>query len=96
MTWEEFEILLKKKYLFESYYYGKAKEFYEIGMGSMTDEEYTNIFLKLLRYVPYIKDEKEKIQSFINEFPLLFKYHIEFYEPQSLEEAIRKLKHCYE
>ena len=80
----------------ESYYDGKAKELYELRMGSMTDEEYITKFLDLLRYVPYLKDEKAKIQRFVNGFPLAFKYEIEFDEPQSLEEAIRKLKHYYQ
>lgn len=35
-------------------------------MGSTIDEEYTNNFLDLLRYVPYLKDEKKKIQRFIS------------------------------
>ena len=65
-------------------------------MGSMTDEEYTTTFLELLRYVPYLKDEKQKIQRFISGLPLYFKCQFEFDEPLSLEEAIRKLKHCYE
>jgi len=30
-------------------------------MESMTDEEYTKIFLDLLRYVLYLKEEKVKI-----------------------------------
>ena len=65
-------------------------------MKYMTDEEYTGIFLDLLRYVPYLKEEKSKIQRFISGFPIEFKDKIEFGEPRSLEEAIRKLKHCYE
>jgi len=65
-------------------------------MGSMTDEKYTNKFIELLRYVPYLKDDKVKIQIFISGFPLSFKDHIEFGEPQSLEEAITKMKHFYE
>jgi len=60
----------------------------------MTDEEYTSIFLELLRYVPYLKEEKAKIQRFINAFPIAFKDRIEFDEPRSLEEAIQKLKNC--
>ena len=35
LTWEEFEKLFKNKYLFEWYYDGNAKEFYELGMDSM-------------------------------------------------------------
>lgn len=44
------------------------KDFYELNMGSMTDEEYTSIFLELLRYVPYLKGEKVKIHRFISGF----------------------------
>ena len=62
----------------------------------MTDEEYTSIFLELLRYVPYLKEEKAKIQRFISGLLIAFKDRIQFDEPRSLEEAIRKLKHCYE
>jgi len=52
---------LKKKYLSERYYDDRAKEFYELRMGSMTDEEYTSRFLELLRYVPYLREEKAKV-----------------------------------
>ena len=38
----------------------KAKQFYELKMESMIDEEYMTKFLELLRYVPYLKDEKAK------------------------------------
>lgn len=65
-------------------------------MESMTDEEYTKIFLDLLRYVLYLKEEKVKIQRFISGLLVVFKYKIEFDEPRSLEEAIIKMKHCYE
>jgi len=34
-------------------------------MGSMIDDEYTSRFLELLRYVPYLTEEKAKIQRFI-------------------------------
>ncbi len=34
-------------------------------MVSMIDDEYTRMFLELLRYVPYLKHEKVKIQRFI-------------------------------
>lgn len=55
-------------------------------MGYMTDEEYMTKSLELLRYVPYIKDEKSKAQRFFNQLTLAFKDRIEYYEPQSLEE----------
>lgn len=61
-------------------------------MGSMTDDEYTSRFLELLRYMPYLKDEKENIQMFINEFPSTYRDQIEFHEARLLDEAIRKSK----
>jgi len=46
--------------------------------------------------VPYLKKEKAKIQRFISWFLIAFRYRMEFDEPRSLEEAIRKLKYFYE
>jgi len=46
--------------------------------------------------VPYLKEEKAKIQRFTSGFPITFKERIDFDKPRSLEEAIQKLKHCYE
>jgi len=43
-------------------------------MEKMTDDEYVTKFLEFIRHVPYLKDEKEKIQKFINGMPLLFKH----------------------
>lgn len=96
LIWDEFERCFKEIYLSERYYDDRAKEFYKLRMGSMKDDEYTSIFLELLRYVSYLKDEKVKIQRFISGLPKEFRDHIDFDEPQSFEEAIRKLKHCYE
>lgn len=84
-----------KKYLFERHYDVKAKEFYELKMGSMINEEYMTKFMELLRYVPCLKDEKTKVQRFIIRFPLAFKDQIEYDEPHPLQEGIKKLKHCY-
>lgn len=46
-------------------------------MGSMTDEEYIGRFLDLLRYVPYLKEEKVKIQRFISGLHIAFRGRIE-------------------
>ena len=59
-------------------------------------EEYVNRFLELLRYVRYIKDEKVKFHCFLSGLPQSYKDIIEFYEPRTIEEAIRKAKYCYE
>ena len=95
LTWSEFKILFRKKYLSERYYDDRENEFYELKMGSMTDEEYTSRFLELLRYVPYLKEEKENIQRLISGLSVSFKGMIEFDEPRSLEKYIKTLKHRY-
>jgi len=93
---DELERLFKKKYLSERYYDEIAKDFYNLQMGSMTDYQCTSKFLELLRYVPYIKEEKAKIHRFISGLLVAYRDQIEFDELRSLEEAIRMLKHCYE
>ena len=55
-----------------------------------------NKFLELLRYVRYIKDEKVKVQHFLGGLSQSYKDRIEFYEPRTLEESIRKDNYCYE
>jgi len=73
LSWHDVKILFRNKYLLERYYENKAKEFYKLKMGSMTDEEYMTKFLELMRYVPYIKDEKDKVHRFVGGFPLVFR-----------------------
>jgi hypothetical protein len=53
-------------------------------------------FLSLLRYVPYIKEEKEKVQRFISGIPKDYQNMIEFDEPRTLEDTILKARYCYE
>lgn len=96
LNWNEFEKLFKEKYLSDKYYDSKAKDFYELKLVQLLDEEYITILLKPLRYVPYIEDDKAKLQLFIDEFPMSFSDCIEFYEPQSLDYAMKKFKKCYE
>ena len=62
LSWHEFKGIFRKKYLSERYHDGKVKQFYELKMGSMIDEEYMTKFMELLRYVLYLKDEKAKVQ----------------------------------
>lgn len=95
-TWNEFESLFKKNYLSKRYFDDMAKEFYELKIGSMTDEEYTSRFLELLRYVPYLEEEKAKVKGLISGLPVAYRDSVEFDEPRSLEEAIQNLKHYYE
>jgi hypothetical protein len=50
----------------------------------------------LIRYVPYIKDEKTKIQQFISVISQSFRDKIDFDESKTLEETIRKERYYYE
>ena len=56
----------------------------------MTMKELSSNFLRLLRYVPYIIDEKPKIQRFLSYLLTSFKDIIEFDNPKTLKEAVRK------
>ena len=85
--------VFKQKYLSDRYYDDNIKEFHELRLGQYTMEEYANKFLELLRYVKYIKDEKLKIHRFLRGLPQSYKDRIEFYEPRTLEETIRKAKY---
>jgi hypothetical protein len=96
LSWNFFEKHFKKKYLSEKYFDGKTKEFYELKLGQLIIEEYVNKFLELLRYVPYIKDEKVKVQRIISGLPQTYRNRIEFNEPKTLEDTIRKVRYCYE
>ena len=66
MEWAEFKRLFKKLYLSKNYYERKTKEFYELRLVLMTMEELINKFLDLLRFVPYFKEEKVKVQRFLS------------------------------
>jgi hypothetical protein len=96
LSWERFEKYFRKKYLSEKYFDEKTKEFYELKLGQLTIEEYVNKFLDLLRYVPYIKAEKAKVQRFISGLPKDYRNRIEFDEPKTLEDTIRKATYCHE
>ena len=65
-------------------------------MGSMTMDYFINIFLDLLHYVPYIKDEKVKIQQFLGCLPPNFWERIEFDMPKTLDTTLHKDRLCYE
>jgi hypothetical protein len=69
VTWKEFKSYFEKKYLTKRYYDRNMKEFFELKLGSMTIDEYEQNFLKLLKYVPFIKDEAVKIQRYLSGLP---------------------------
>jgi hypothetical protein len=59
-------------------------------------EEYENNFLGLLKYVGFIKDEKVKIQRFLSGFTFFYKEKIQYDEPKTLTETIKKAKYLYD
>jgi hypothetical protein len=72
ITWRQFKKYFQKKYLTKHYYDRKMKDFFELKLGSMTMDEYERIFLELLKYVDFIKDEHVKIQRFLSGIPSIF------------------------
>jgi len=75
-------------YLSKRYYDGKIKKFLEHKLGKLTMDEYVKRFIELLRYVPYIKDEKTKIHFFLNGLPQCFQDIIKFDDPKTLDDTI--------
>ena len=57
-----FKRYFKNKLLSKQYYEERDKEFYELKLGSMTMKDLNSKFLILVRYVPYLVDEKPKVQ----------------------------------
>ena len=92
VSWNWFKNEFKKEYLSKYYYEGKAKEFYELRLGSISMHEFCTKFLSLLRYVPYLNEEKPKIQIFLGCLPKFYKDKLEFDAPKTFYEAMRKAK----
>eukprot|EP00253_Pinus_taeda_P015011 PITA_15011 len=59
-------------------------------------DEFINRFTSLLRYVPYIKEEKAKVQRFVSSLPAYIRERIEFDNPRKMDEAIRKARIYYQ
>lgn len=53
-------------------------------------------FTSLLCYVPYIREEKAKVQWFFSSLPLAIRERIEFDNPKTMDEGIRKARICYQ
>ena len=62
----------------------------------MTMKDLNNKFLSLFRYVPYLVDEKPKVQQFLSCLPYHINDRIEYDNPKTLEEAMRKANFCSE
>lgn len=59
-------------------------------------DEFITKFTLLLKYVPYIWEEKEKVQCFISIFPTFMKEIMEFNKLKMMDEAIWKARIYYQ
>eukprot|EP00253_Pinus_taeda_P028842 PITA_28842 len=96
ITWDNFQRYFKEIYLTERFYDEKAKEFHDLRLGQQTMDEFITRFTSLLRYVPYIREEKAKVQRFVSSLPPYMRERIEFDNPKSMDEVIRKARICYQ
>jgi hypothetical protein len=72
------------------------KDFFELKLRSMTIDEYEKIFLELLKYVSFIKDETVNIQIYLSGLPSFSSDKIKYDDPKTLEETIRREKCLYD
>ena len=63
MEWSEFKKNFKKQYLSQNYYERESKEYYKLWLGQMAMDDLINKFLDLLRFVPYIQEDKVKLKG---------------------------------
>ena len=96
VNWITFKRYFKKKFLSKQYYEEREKEFYELKLGSMTMKDLNSKFLSLLRYVPYLVDEKPKVHRFLSCLPYHIKDRIKYDNPKTLLEAMRKANFYFE
>ena len=66
LEWLEFKKFFKKQYFSERYYERKTNKLYELKLVQMNIEDLISKFLDLLRFVPYIKEEKVKVHRFLS------------------------------
>eukprot|EP00253_Pinus_taeda_P005263 PITA_05263 len=96
ITWENFQRYFKERYLTECFYDEKAREFHDLRLGLQIMDKFITRFTSLLHYVPYIREEKAKVQRFVSSLPPYMRERIEFDNPKSMDEAIRKARICYQ
>ena len=60
------------------------KEFFQLKLGSMTIDEYEIIFLELLKYNSFIKDETINIHMYLSRFPSFISDKMQYDDPKTL------------
>jgi len=74
----------------EIFYDEKVKEFHDLRLGQQSMDEFIAKLTSLLCYVPYIREEKSKVQCFISKLPTHMKERMEYDNPKTMDENIRK------
>jgi hypothetical protein len=82
--------------LSKHYYERKMKDLFELKLGIMTMDEYEKRFFELLKYLDLIKNEKFKIQMVLSGLPSFYSDKIQYDNPKTLKEDIRRTHHLYE
>jgi hypothetical protein len=72
------------------------KKLFELNFGSMSMDEYKKRLFELLKYADFIKDDKLKLQRFLSGLSHFYSDKIQYDNPKTLEEAIRRENHLYE
>ena len=86
--WRKFKKYFQKEYLSEHYYDKNMEELFELKLGSMTMEAFEKMFLELLNYADFIKDEKVNIQRFLSGLPEYYRDKIQYDRPRNLKDSI--------
>lgn len=92
ISWDVFQKYFQNKYLTEQFYDNRAKEFHELRLGQLTIDEYVAKFTIFLRYVPYLQEEKAKVQWFVSSFLTHMKERLEFEYPKTMDDVGRRPK----
>ena len=96
LLWEDFCKHFKNRYLSEKYYDDFFKEFRELRLGKLIIDEFESKFTNLLRYFRYLKEEKAKVQRFMNCLPIVYKEWIGFDKSKTMDEVVKKARLCYQ
>jgi hypothetical protein len=96
ISWRKFKGYFQEKYLSEHYYERKMNEFFELKLITMIMEEYEKRFFEFLKYFDFVKYEKVKIQRFLSGLPSFYSDKIQYDNPKTLEETIRRARRLYE
>ena len=74
----------------------KKNECHDLWLQKLSMDNFITKFTSLLQYVPYIREEKAKVQTFISIVLLFMKEHLEFDNLKTTNKVIQKVCTCYQ